>query len=237
MRPEKLFRKSTKRIVACVIVVAAMVMTIRISWAIQTIQKIERCLIRPDEIGFAPSILSPEQLAQVPSKRFAAPIARAIPRKVRWSRDVATVAFLPVTHFEAFYFVNLQGDLGAELLRFTSLREVAIEDTMAPGPGADQWRQLCTRLRMLPKLRELEIGGDQLNDDSLAPLAGHPALRSIEITRGRVTMNSLQTWAALPNLKKLSFGEMTYSGDAWLTPEERTMLRTRLPATEINFPP
>jgi len=52
-------------------------------------------------------------------------------------------------------------------------------------------------------LRSLHLGGDTLDDASIAPLAGHPTLADLELGGARVTAAGARTLGSLPELRRL----------------------------------
>lgn len=139
----------------------------------------------------------------------------------------------PIEDITVYDFEGFEGDLGAVLLRVRSLRRVEL---YAWEPSGRDWETLCTRLRALPHLEELTIGGPQFTDRALAPLAGHPRLRRLNVTDGRLTALSTRTFASLPRLTHLDVGNQYYEGNSWLTPEQRTAMTAALPKVQIVFP-
>jgi hypothetical protein len=87
----------------------------------------------------------------------------------------------------------------------------------------------------LPRLQELELGGEWLTAAAIAPLAGHPQLRSITISYGRLTEGCTKTFASIPHLAELHIGEQIYEGDVWLSPASRTAMRTALPNVDLEL--
>jgi hypothetical protein len=143
----------------------------------------------------------------------------------------------PIQDVHIYDFEAFQGDLGAALARFPDLRRFtawAVDSDIHPTEA--EWTQLCTHLRALPNLEEVEIGGIQLTDRAIAPLAGHPQLRRLSIVAGRLSPSSAATFATLPRLIKLQLGEQAHEGDAWLSAAEQAAMTATLPHTEIVSP-
>jgi hypothetical protein len=123
------------------------------------------------------------------------------------------------------------------LARFRDLRRVtAWAEDGETHPTESEWTLLCTHLRALPHLEELEIGGWQITDRAIAPLAGHPRLRTLSISAGRLSESSTKTFAALPRLAKLHIGEQLHEGDVWLSPAQQAAMTAALPNIGIEFP-
>jgi len=142
----------------------------------------------------------------------------------------------PIREIHVYDFEAFRGDLGAALARFPHLRRVTVF-TMEESPAESEWTLLCTRLRTLPELEEIEIGGYWLTDAAIAPLAGHPQLRSITIPYARLTVGSAPTFASMPRLSKLHFDEQVEEEDASLLHENQAAMSAALPAVRIDFPP
>jgi len=142
----------------------------------------------------------------------------------------------PIREVHVFYCEAFTGDLGAALQRFPGLRRVTVSENEPDVPTEADWKLLCMRLRSLPQLEEVELGGAWITDAAIAPLAGHPKLRSINISYGRLTSACAKTFAGIPRLTKLQFEEQIYAGDAWLTPEGQSAMNAALPAVSITYP-
>ena len=121
-------------------------------------------------------------------------------------------------------------DPGAALARFPNLSHVEVDCDGGTSPTESQWSLLCTRLRSLPDLEEVGLGGDYLNDACIAPLAGHPRLRCVTIESGQITVKSLSTFSSMPQLSKLLIG------DERLTTDVANALKAALPKVKTVFP-
>jgi hypothetical protein len=135
-----------------------------------------------------------------------------------------------------YYFEAFRGDLGAALARFPDLRRVTVIDNEQDLPTESEWTLLCTRLRTIPHLEEIEIGGAWVTDAAIAPLAGHPALHTLSISFGRLTASCATTFTSLPRLSKLNIGEQIHDGDDWLSPASQAAMSATLPQVSIDFP-
>jgi hypothetical protein len=104
-------------------------------------------------------------------------------------------------------------------------------------PPESSWRSLCEALRTLPRLETLGIGSEQLTDDALAPLAGHPTLRKITMERVpiSITPDSARTFARMPSLKELFLGEPSRSTEEIWTEAEMARFRAALPEVKVTF--
>jgi hypothetical protein len=133
-------------------------------------------------------------------------------------------------------FEEFHGDLGAALSRLRDLRRfTAWAEDSETLPTEAEWTLLCTHLRALPHLEEIEIGGWQITNRAIAPLAGHPRLRSLSIIAGRLSPSSTTTFATLPRLTKLHVGEQLHEGEAWFSAAQQAAITAALPHTEIEI--
>ena len=139
----------------------------------------------------------------------------------------------PIQEIDVYYFEAFHGDLGAAFARFPSLRRVEVFDNF---PTEPEWTHLCAKLRELPRLEEIELGGAWITDAAIAPLAGHPNLRTVTIEYGRLTDGCTKTFATMPRLSKLRIGEQIYPGDAWLSPEQTAAMTAALPSVTVEAP-
>ena len=135
-----------------------------------------------------------------------------------------------IRSFEAF-----SGDLGSEFARFPDLRRVIVEEPGGYLPTESEWTHLCARLRELPHLEEIELGGMWVTDAAIAPLAGHPNLRSIYIKYGRLTDGCTKTFASIPHLSKLKIGFQSDEEGETLSRQIKAAIRAALPAVEVEF--
>ena len=126
---------------------------------------------------------------------------------------------------------HITGDLGAALLRLPSLQQLIIR---ADGdiPTEAEWTRLCTRLRLLPELEDLEIDGDSITDATIAKLAGHPRLRTIHFESSQLTPGSLKTLMSFPNLR-----DLTILTSSHFTPEDVKAFKAALPSVKIEIDP
>jgi hypothetical protein len=143
----------------------------------------------------------------------------------------------PIQEVHVFYFEALCGDLGAALTRFPQLRRVTVvtEEEIGSPTEAD-WKTLCTKLRSLPHLEKVVLGGAWMTDTSIAPLSGHPQLRKVSILYGHLTPASTKTFASMPHLIRLELKESIYEGEMELSHDGQKAMRAALPAVKIEFP-
>lgn len=136
----------------------------------------------------------------------------------------------PIREVDIYESRHLQGDLGAVLQRFPSLRRFSLAGNVDT-PTEAEWMVLCGRIRLLPDLEELVIDGNQVSDAAIAPLAGHPGLRKVAITSAVLTPDGVKTLATLPRLSELSI-------EKWggYSPQEKKAIMDALPRVKIEFP-
>jgi hypothetical protein len=142
----------------------------------------------------------------------------------------------PIRELHVYYCEAFTGDLGAALSRFPNLRSVTVFENEPDVPTEADMALLCKRLRTFPHLEELELGGSWVTDAAIAPLAGHPKLKSVTISYGRLTAGCVKTFSSIPHLTELHIGEQIYDGAAWLSPEDQRAMSAALPGVTIEFP-
>jgi hypothetical protein len=141
----------------------------------------------------------------------------------------------PIEEIIIGYPEKFRGDaLGAALARFPRLRYFCVEELDEKGLTESDWTLLCRRLRDLPQLEEVELGGPTLTNAALAPLAGHPKLRIVTIQDGRFTHECARTFSAIPHLTKLSIEGQSSEGNTWLAPDDEKTMRARLPGVFLE---
>jgi hypothetical protein len=140
-----------------------------------------------------------------------------------------------ITEIHIYYHEGFRGDLGSALLRFPELKKVTVWET---DPNNADYKLLCTRLRELPALEELELGDERLMSDSLTPLEGHPKLRKVVIRHScNLSTNVLQTFKKLPALQVVEVDDI-YGLDVeeWKSPALHTRFRKELPGVTLTLP-
>jgi hypothetical protein len=140
-----------------------------------------------------------------------------------------------IEEIHIYYFEAFRGDLGAVLARFPKLRRLTVFENDPDLPTELEWTALCARFREFSNLEEVELGGDLLTDAAIAPLAGHPQLRSVTITCGRLTDGCAKTFASMPRLSKLHIEGQTYDGDIWVSEERKAAMRAALPSATVEL--
>lgn len=142
----------------------------------------------------------------------------------------------PIEFVGIYYPEGFHGDeLGAALARFEYLRRLAIFENEDSVPTEADWTTLCARLRTLPHLEEIELGGAQITDAALSRLAGHPGLRVVEISYSRVTPKVGAVFATMPHLLELRFGDHISAGDLEFTQEEQDAIATEMSGTKVKI--
>ncbi len=143
----------------------------------------------------------------------------------------------PIEYINIGYPETFRGDnLGAALARFPELRFFGVFENEDTGPGESEWTALCRRLRALPRLEEIELGGSWITDAAIEPLGGHPNLRVVTILEGRLTPGCAKTFSTIPHLATLHIEWQRHDGDTWLTPEEERTMKAALPGVTLEVP-
>jgi hypothetical protein len=143
----------------------------------------------------------------------------------------------PMHDIHIYYPESIDGDaLGKALARFPSLRNFTVEETGADRSKEADWKSLCRRLRLMPQLEVVELGGDRLADAAIEGLQGHPRIRSVTIVDGRLTGKCADIFASLPQLKYLHIEGQATESDQWLTPELRAAIIAKLPGVTVELP-
>ncbi len=143
----------------------------------------------------------------------------------------------PIDEVHIYYCEGFRSDVGEALGNFPHLRRVTVYSNEPEDiPTEAEWALLCTRLRAMPEIEEIELGGRLISDAALAPLAGHPGLRKVEISYGRVTAaGCAKTFGSMPRLTRFELGEIMYD-DVWASPEEQAKMSAAMPAVSIKLP-
>jgi hypothetical protein len=140
-----------------------------------------------------------------------------------------------IAEIHIYYHEGIRGDLGTALLRFPQLKKLTVyENDSNPA----DYKLLCQRIRQLPDLEEVELGGQQITSDVLAELAGHPKLSKLNISlSGLLTTDVLETLKELPALKVFELGEI-YGPDEkeWTSPALLARFRAALPGVAVKLP-
>lgn len=145
-----------------------------------------------------------------------------------------------IEEIHIYYPESFRPELTTALARFPQLRRFSLVENESTGPTEAEWMHLCTGLRALPQLEELELCGYWLTDEAIAPLAEHPGLRSIVISEGRLSAASSATFASIPRLKSLNLGELHPPEGEWRDANEaqatRGAFEAALPGVSVQFP-
>lgn len=142
----------------------------------------------------------------------------------------------PIEFIGIYYAEDITDDLGAALWRFPQLRRFIYDDNEDPLPAEATWIRLCTWIRAMPKLDQIELGGGQLTDAAIAPLAGHPGLRKISINYGHLSWRCVATFATMPNLKKLYIEPQITGDNVGFSYSEIDAIMTALPNVDVDLP-
>lgn len=94
-------------------------------------------------------------------------------------------------------------NIGSTLKYFPDLREL---DVRLPLPSGE-WLKLCQTIRGLPRLEQLKLSGDHITDATIAALAGHNSLQSINLGRNAISPAAMITFATMPHLETVILDE------------------------------
>jgi hypothetical protein len=123
-------------------------------------------------------------------------------RDVVWHERIRSLFRGRITSIEIYYPGPLRGDLGKAIARFPRLRCLKIHN--AEFSDFD-WRTLLHGLHRLDHLQELEISDERLINETLEPLAGHPSLRKLTFTQGKLDQVCARHLSRLPRLEEVHF--------------------------------
>lgn len=191
-----------------------------------------------------PSVLTPsiDRAAESLIRRYLAPDPEYLflgqkPNRAEALHDQFMALFRGrITEMEIYYPGRMRADLGAALARFRSLRRLKIQEADF---SEKEWAYVFTGLQQLPYLEELDIGGQELRDRTLEPLAHMRSLRKVTISFGRVAPECAETFARMPRLTELTFAAETvndgHKEPEPPLPESQKMLKEALPQVKINF--
>jgi len=247
MRARILKRKSW---VCAILIVLAVLLGARLKTAFD-VASVQDAVQRDWEIEFGP-VSQPRKPAMLPEFLDAAvwdylfthyrdPADPNAPAKARNRNAVYYTRFLslfrgPIREIHIHDFEAFHGDLGAALARFPNMRRVSVFDSGLDLPTESEWTSFCTRLRALPRLEEIELGGAWVTDRAIAPLAGHPHVRTLSIRYGRLTTDSTKTFASLPRLATLRIKDQMHEGEASISSANHAAMTSALPSVIIEFP-
>ncbi|RBP46212.1 hypothetical protein DES53_102598 [Roseimicrobium gellanilyticum] len=165
----------------------------------------------------------------------------------RWGEQIPCVVFRErvramfrgrIDEIHIYYPEDIRGDLGAALLKFGELRKLVVFENEEHLPAEASYKLLCQRLRSSKNLEELELGGGQITSDALAPLAGHPKLRRLNISGSyRLTVDVLETFKTLPALATLEIEDIYGPAEEeWKSPALHAQFREALPGVTLTLP-
>jgi hypothetical protein len=124
----------------------------------------------------------------------------------------------------------LHDGAGQAIAGISTLRGLML--MLGPGVSESQAATLCADLRRLPNLQTLYLSGLRFTDASLAPLAGHDRIYSIDLSGTRITGNSLPTFASLPRLRWLTISPPEAGG---FSMQDRDALQAALPKVRLTL--
>lgn len=207
---------------------------------------VQNAVQRDWEISFGP-ISQPRKPPMLPEfidaevwdylfRHYPEPADPNAPAKARNRNEVTYARFLslfrgPIREIHIYECEAFCGDLGAALARFPNLRCVTVFDDSIT---ESEWTFFCKRLRALPRLEEIGLGGSWVTDAAIAPLATHPRLYTVSIDHGRLTTGGAKTFASIPHLTKLHIKES--DEDVRLSVADRASMSLALPGVSIDFP-
>ena len=164
-------------------------------------------------------------------------LERYLNRNVIWHERLRALFRGPMRSIRIYEPDAFRGDLGGALARFPELERISVDGSVGENyPTEVDWTLLCTRLRSLTQLKEIELGGTWVTDAAIAPLAGHPRLRTISINIGRLTVDSVRTFRAIPRLTKLHIEGLSGDAKTALSAENQKAMSAALPKVTIEFP-
>ena len=153
-----------------------------------------------------------------------------------WRERIRALFRGRITQIEIYYPGRLRADLGSALARFGSLRRLKIFDADF---SVSDWSFALAGVQRLHSLEELAIGGHELRDAAIEPLARQPSLRKVTITAGKLGTASTETFATLPRLRELEFEANTiddgHAPNELPLPENQKLMRDALPRVEVRF--
>lgn len=162
-------------------------------------------------------------------------------RELYYDRLTAPFRGLQLRNLEIYDPKNFDERLCKVVGKCKALRSLSIVDwggwATPPTPSESSWRSLCETLRMLPRLETLHLASEQLTDDALAPLAGHPTLRrfSLERVGMSITPAAAHTFASMPNLKELALGQPSGGTEDVWTEAAIAEFQMALPGVAVTF--
>ncbi len=157
-------------------------------------------------------------------------------RETVWQERFRALFRGRITVMEIYYPGRLRADLGSALAQFPNLRRLEIHK---PDFSDNDWAGIFAGLHRLNRLEELEIGGYELRDSTIAGLADQPSVRQVSITIGKLSTECVETFRRLPRLTKLTFGtNVLDDGHNENDPprrENQNLIRNALPDVKVGF--
>ena len=109
----------------------------------------------------------------------------------------------PLRRLEIYYPEDLYESFGPAISRLRQLEALTIFENDDGRPSMEHWQSAFRAIAQLPALRELEIGGERITNETLSALAGAPKLEKLSITYGRLDPGILAALPPLPALREL----------------------------------
>lgn len=130
-------------------------------------------------------------------------------------RDVETIAqFGKLIHLRIR--LDQLSDSAAESLVGSAKRSPAVETLQILNwPHSTLSSEGIRELAKLKRLRQLRLGGDQLDDEAAKEFAKLPELRSLHVIRPQFTADALKHLAAAPKLTSLYIDDCPLPDEAW----------------------
>jgi hypothetical protein len=136
----------------------------------------------------------------------------------------------------------VHNDIAVLLSRFGSLRKLSVKETHYPNPFSVRVKvadvkRLCTAARALPRLESLTLSGNAVNEHTMAPLRGHPSLRTIALLGRHSTPTDglIELLRSLPALEVVRYDYASIPGPRPLTIQKATdALRAALPNVKVE---
>ncbi|HSI63254.1 MAG TPA: hypothetical protein VLE43_09040 [Candidatus Saccharimonadia bacterium] len=241
--PKSKTRRRSRWLILSILLVLALICA-PAAWRVYAVIGVQSVVPQADYINFGElRVERMPEYVEFPLRDFLKWTCAGKPESVRraWFERFSAAYCGPITDIHVYSSAKLCGDLGAALLRFPGLRRVTIYgDGRYDYLTEEELRLLCERLRTMPALEYLELGGQMLTDDALLELAGHPKLQKLTISRcPRVSPEVLKVLLTLPALKEVSLhgGDVERISKDWNSPAKQASIRATFPDLTITYQP
>ncbi|QIF02659.1 hypothetical protein [Roseimicrobium sp. ORNL1] len=238
--PEKSPRKRSRRWPSFAALAVILLCGAVAAWRYHRVAAVQDTLRRDYEIAFGDGqrpFLMPEILDEALQKYLAGKSGtwKRYNSDIIYGERIRAILRGDIPEIHIYYHEGFRNELGAALLRFPELKKLTLHEN---SPHSGDYKLLCESIRRLPKLEELELGGDQLSDDAIASLAGHPKLKKLNVSRsGFLTPDVLRTLKSLPKLNELHVEQIYGAAEkAWKSPAVHAGFREQLPGVKIELP-